>query len=65
MADVRFVNHGSLVGIDAVSDAAKTWIDDNVTAEGYMWIGGVLMCESRFAFDIACGMRNDGLEVQW
>jgi hypothetical protein len=65
MCDVRFVNHGSLVGIEAVSDAAKDWIADNVSAEGYMWIGGTLMAESRYAFDIACGMRDEGFEVQW
>jgi hypothetical protein len=65
MADVRFVNHGSLVGIHALSDEAKAWIDDNVTAEAYMWIGGTLMAESRYAFDIACGMRDNGFEVKW
>jgi hypothetical protein len=65
MVDVRFVNHSSLVGIEAVSDAAKDWIAENVEAEGYMWVGPVLMAEPRYAFEIAWGMRNDGMEVEW
>jgi hypothetical protein len=65
MADVIFHNNGSVVGIEAVSDAAKDWIADNVTAEAYMWMGPTLYAESRYAYDIACGMRNEGFEVQW
>jgi hypothetical protein len=64
MADVIFHNSGSVVGIEAVSDAAKDWINDNVAAEPYMWMGPTLYAESRYAYDIAVGMRNEGFEVQ-
>ena len=65
MFDVRFVNHGSLVGIEAMSDEAKAWIDENVAAEPYMWMGSTMMCESRYAYDIAVGMLDAGMQIEW
>jgi hypothetical protein len=59
--DVAFTNLGSIVTIRPLSQQASDWIDENVTAEDWQWLGGALCAESRYAFDILEAMRADGL----
>lgn len=62
--DVRFYNQGSLIGIDARTQAAKDWIAENVQADGCMWLGHVLYAEYRYARTIADAMIADGFNVE-
>jgi hypothetical protein len=60
-ADVEFINLGTIVTIRPLSQQGCDWIAENVTAEGWQWLGGALCADSRFAFDICQAMQADGL----
>lgn len=45
------------------SDAARDWVDQNVTDDGMFWCGA-LICEPRYAAELAAGMVGDGLIVR-
>ena len=62
--DIRIHQDGSMVGLEIVSDTAKTWVDENVDSEGYQWLGNTLWVEARFAGTVAHGAINDGLTVE-
>ena len=64
MIDARFHNHGSLIGIVPITMVAQDWIDENVNAEAYMWMGLVLYAEPRYAHDIANAMAAAGLTIE-
>jgi hypothetical protein len=64
MIDARFHNHGSLVGIVPITTVAQDWIDENVDAEAYMFLGPVLYAEPRYAYDIANAMSAAGLTIE-
>ncbi len=59
--DVQIVNHGSVVAFHLLSQNAKTFVDENVQAEGWQFMGDALCVDHRFAGDLAEGMRENGL----
>ena len=61
VVDVQVVNEGTIVLFRPLTDAARTWIDENVNSEDYQWFGGGLCVEHRYANDIVEGMKADGL----
>jgi hypothetical protein len=61
--DVRVRNEGSIVMFTPVSDAAKTWFDENVHHEVWQWFGESLCVEWRYAEDLIEGLLNEGLIV--
>lgn len=64
MSDLHFVNHGSIITCTPQTEVGKRWLDANVNAEPYMWMGQSLCIEGfRNAYDVAMGAREDGLEV--
>jgi hypothetical protein len=42
MTDFQIADHGSIISIKPVSEAARTWVDDNVISEPWQWLGGAL-----------------------
>ena len=64
MPDVIVDSYGSVVGLSPMTQAAREWIEENVAAESWQWLGGVLNVESRYAADLVAGMQDDGLIVQ-
>lgn len=61
--DVMVRNEGSLVLFFPITEAARTWIDENVQ-EDAQWFGTALVVEHRYAGDLAQGMVNDGINVE-
>ena len=64
MVDARFHNHGSLIGIVPITLVAQDWINENVDAQAYSWMGPVLYAEPRYAHTIADAMIAAGLTVE-
>jgi len=61
--DVSCTFHGSIVLVRPLTDAAKTWIDENVQDDA-QWYGGCLVVEPRCFDQLLHGMAVDGaLEV--
>lgn len=64
MPDLRFSSHGSIVTIAPETERGRQWMDDNLAAESWQWLGNSLGVEWRFAEDIFNGALGDGLEVE-
>lgn len=61
-ADVLVSGGGSLYVFRALTDAAKEWIESNVSSEGFQpQFPEVLYVEHRYAHDLAAGMRDAGM----
>jgi len=61
--DVIVENHGSVVAFHLLSQNAKTFVDENVQAEGWQFMGDALCVDHRFASDLADVMRENGLVI--
>ncbi len=62
--DVQISRSGSLFLFALLTPEAQTWVDDNVDVPDYMWTGDSFIAEHRYAFDLAQGMLDAGLEVE-
>jgi hypothetical protein len=60
--DVTVRNEGTLFLFQPLTNAAKEWIDENVSDEA-IWYGRSLVVEHRYAEDVALGMIESGLRV--
>ncbi len=63
MNDVSVSNQGTIVAIIANTPAAREWIDENVKAESWQWLGNTLGVEPRYAGPILEGMQAAGLTI--
>jgi len=61
--DLTFSGSGSVYLLIPHTDAGREWIDQNVYAEDYQYIGSGIAVEWRYVDDIANGAMNDGLTV--
>jgi hypothetical protein len=61
--DIRVENHGSVTLLRPLNEVGRRWLDDNVQAEDWQWLGGALACEPRTVFNVVDGAEGDGLEV--
>jgi hypothetical protein len=62
--DVTVSNHGSLFLVTPFTQDARDWINTNVHAEGWQWLGQSLAVEHRFVAHLVDGMLDAGLDVQ-
>jgi hypothetical protein len=63
LADIAIQNEGSLFLFTAQTQLGKEWINDHVPADATFWAGS-LVVEYRYAYDLAVGMRGDGLVLE-
>lgn len=64
MADFQVANHGTVALLRPVSEAGKTWAEENITTEPWQHFGGAIAVEPRYLDAIVQGIEADGLEVQ-
>lgn len=60
MHDVKLYDYGSIILFTPLTDAAREWMDSNLPEDAPM-LGDSVAVERRYAGDIVCGMREDGL----
>ena len=60
MPDFELHNHGSIVLLAPMSDAAQDWVAANLP-EDVMKFGEAIVVEPRYIGDIVEGFTNDGL----
>ena len=60
---VRVENHLSIVLLRPLTKGARKWMEDNIAAEPWAWMGGAVACEPRYVADIVDGMMDEGIEV--
>jgi virulence-associated protein VagC len=62
--DVTVRDEGTVVVITPVSRRAKAWIENNLQAESWQWIGDAMVVERRYAAELGDAMRGEGLVVE-
>ena len=60
--DARFSDHGSIILMTPLSQAAKDWIKEHLPQE-VIWFGDAIAIEPRYAGDIFDGLIADGLTL--
>lgn len=60
-ADVRVDNHGSVVLLTPLTDAAEQWMVENIP-DAQHWVNARVV-EPRYVETVLDGMITDGLEV--
>ena len=63
MSDLLIADHGTIITIRPLSEAARQWLDDNVVAEPWQWLGGALCVDPRCARDLANEIADAGFEI--
>ncbi len=63
MTDFLIADHGSIILITPVSEAARQWLDENVVSEPWQWLDGALCAEHRFAGDLVDEIAAAGFEI--
>ncbi len=61
--DIATTNEGNIVTVRPTSPRGKAWLDENVEAAPWQWLGDVLCVDHALAGDLIAGMRADGLTV--
>lgn len=61
MADLQFVNHGSIVLCYPSSDAGREWVDEHLSADDVICWGDGIAIEPRYVAAIVEGATGDGL----
>lgn len=49
---------------EPLTDTGRDWMEENVGAESWQWLGGRLAVDAHFAFGLAAGMVEEGLIVR-
>lgn len=63
--DVMVLDCGDLVQLLVFTDTARAWINKNIVADDWRWIGTLFLCgERRYAADLIKGMEAAGLVVK-
>ena len=63
MCDFHISDHGTVILIRPVSEAAHQWVEENVVVEPWQWFGGALGVDHRFARDLLDGIAAAGFEI--
>jgi hypothetical protein len=63
-ADFNVDSFGSIVGITPMNAAAREWIAENVSSEGWQWLGATLNIDTRYAEDLINGISEAGFTVK-
>lgn len=63
MPDFLIADHGSIVWIVPVTDAARQWLGDNARSEPWQWRGGALSIDHRAARDLIQAIEAAGFDI--
>jgi hypothetical protein len=63
MPDFLIADHGSIITIAPLSEAATRWLDDNTVSEPWQWLGGALCVDHRYAGNLIEGIADEGFDI--
>ena len=63
MSDFQIADHGSIISIKPVSEAARAWVEENVVSEPWQWLGGALCVDIRCARTLIDEMAAEGFDI--
>ena len=62
--DITVRDHGSLMMVECVTEAAMDWVKANLSLEGWQWMGRSFSCEPLYIDALVKGMGGDGLIIR-
>ena len=63
MSDFQIADHGTVISIRPLNDAARQWLNENVVSEPWQWVQDALCVEARFARDLLKEIEEAGFEI--
>ncbi|MBV9587700.1 MAG: hypothetical protein JO213_22710 [Alphaproteobacteria bacterium] len=63
MSDFQIADHGTIICVRPLNDAARQWLDENVVSEPWQWVEGALCVETRMARDLIQEVEAAGFTV--
>ena len=63
MNDFQIADHGTVISIRPLNDAACQWVEENIVSEPWQWVQGALCVEARFARDLIKEIEEAGFEI--
>ena len=63
MSDFQIADHGSIISIRPLNEAACQWLYENVVSEPWQWVQDALCVEPRFARDLIIEIEEAGFEI--
>lgn len=63
IADLEVRNYGTVALIEALTEAGRKWLHENVYADSWQWLGDRLAVEPRFAGAVMASAADAGLGV--
>ena len=63
MSDFQIADHGTVISIRPLNEAARQWLSENVVFEPWQWVEGALCVEARFARDLVIEITEAGFEM--
>src|SRR5204862_8065397 len=63
MSDFQIADHGTVISIRPLNEAARQWLEENVVSEPWQWVQGALCVEARFARDLLREIEEAGFEI--
>ena len=63
MSDFQIADHGSIISIRPLNEAARQWLYENVVSEPWQWVQGALCVDARLARDLIIEIEQAGLTV--
>ena len=61
--DFTITNHGSIVIIEPLTEAAIDWVAEHIPEDAQRWGRAGVVVEPRYVGDIVAGIEADGLEI--
>jgi len=63
MTDFKIADHGTVISIRLLNDAACQWVEENVVCEPWQWVQGALCVDARIARDLLREIEEAGFEI--
>lgn len=63
MSDFQIADHGSIISIKPVSEAARQWVDENVVSEPWQWLDSALCVDVRCARHLVDEIAAEGFGI--
>jgi len=63
MSDFQIADHGTIILIRPLNEAARQWLDENVVAEPWQWLDGALCADHRLARDLVDEIETAGFAI--
>ena len=63
MTDFQIADHGTVISVRPLNEAARQWLDENVVSEPWQWVQGALCVDTRFARDLVKDIEQAGFDI--